>query len=244
MLLSLSQAAERLGRAPETLRTQIKRGHLAATKLGRDWLIEESEIDRYRAESAERGPGRPSRGMSNSPKPLGDLLKSPARPGDSAEQREAESWLVDQLQAELQIEFRRNCCPPVAAVAAVELDGLALGDRPALCEAWAHLGRPRPAQKNKVLADALKLIWVERECFPDGADKFLLFGDHDAARHFLEGSWASGALNRLGLKVKVYPFDEARRQVVEVAQERQGRDFAGRQIISTFEHGESAAPDE
>jgi len=37
--------------------------------------------------------------------------------------------------------------------------------------AWAHVGRPKPAQKDKVLADALKLGWVEKECFPEAQDR-------------------------------------------------------------------------
>ena len=61
-LITLSRAAERLGRSPSTLREQIRRGQLRATKLGRDWLLDEAEVDRYRAASVSQGAGRPSIG--------------------------------------------------------------------------------------------------------------------------------------------------------------------------------------
>ena len=56
--LTLKQAAERAGIRPDTLRQAIKAKRLTATKLGRDWLIESSEINRY---IAHRRPwyGRP-----------------------------------------------------------------------------------------------------------------------------------------------------------------------------------------
>ena len=51
MLLTLIQAAERLGVTAATLRAQIHRGKLKAAKLGRDWLVEATEVERYRQES-------------------------------------------------------------------------------------------------------------------------------------------------------------------------------------------------
>jgi hypothetical protein len=149
-------------------------------------------------------------------------------PGDSAEQREAEDWLIARLEAELHVSLQRHGAPS-PAVAGVELDGFALTDTPILCEAWAHIGTPKPAQKNKVLADALKLVWVEKECFPDRANKYLLFGDQTAARHFTDRAWASRALAALRVVVRVYEFDEDRRRGLLEAQRRQGEQFAGAQ---------------
>ncbi len=40
----------------------------------------------------------------------------------------------------------------------LEIDGFSEAPR-ILCEAWAHIGRPKSAQKNKVMADAMKLIF-------------------------------------------------------------------------------------
>ena len=48
---SLRTFALALGLAPSTLRVQIMRGRLKATKLGRDWFVDEAEVERYRKES-------------------------------------------------------------------------------------------------------------------------------------------------------------------------------------------------
>jgi excisionase family DNA binding protein len=55
MLLTLRQAAERLGISPATLRAQVRNGRLHAIKPGHDWLVEEEEIERYRRENLGRG---------------------------------------------------------------------------------------------------------------------------------------------------------------------------------------------
>jgi excisionase family DNA binding protein len=56
-MITLVEAAARLGLAPATLRHQAETGRLAAVKLGRDWLVTDAEVERYRATSLGR-PGR------------------------------------------------------------------------------------------------------------------------------------------------------------------------------------------
>ena len=74
-----------------------------------------------------------------------------------------------------------------------EVDGYS-EEPPVLVEAWAHQGPPKPAQKAKVIADALRLVWIERAFMP-GARKILLFSDAAAGRHFIEGkTWAASAI--------------------------------------------------
>ncbi len=58
-LLTLRDAAARLGITADTLRAQIRRHRLRATKLGRDWLVEEAEVARYERTSLGRT-GRPT----------------------------------------------------------------------------------------------------------------------------------------------------------------------------------------
>ena len=50
-MLTLAEAAARLGVAPSTLRHQIANGKLKATKPGRDWLVAEREVARYEREN-------------------------------------------------------------------------------------------------------------------------------------------------------------------------------------------------
>jgi excisionase family DNA binding protein len=60
-LMTLRNAAAKLGVAPDTLRAQIRRGRLRAIKPGRDWFVEAAEVARYERTSLGRV-GRPARG--------------------------------------------------------------------------------------------------------------------------------------------------------------------------------------
>ncbi len=48
MMLSLADAAARLGVAPATLRVQIGRGVLHAVLIGHSYIVEDAEVERYR----------------------------------------------------------------------------------------------------------------------------------------------------------------------------------------------------
>lgn len=47
---TLPEAAKMLGLAPATLRAQARLGRLRAVKVGREWLVNPAEIERYRQE--------------------------------------------------------------------------------------------------------------------------------------------------------------------------------------------------
>jgi excisionase family DNA binding protein len=55
MLLTTRQVAARLGVSDARVRQLLAEGRLRATKLGRDWLIEERSLEAV----AVRKPGRP-----------------------------------------------------------------------------------------------------------------------------------------------------------------------------------------
>ena len=59
-MLTLSQAAARLGVTAATLRQQVRNGRLRATLYGKTWVVSEREIERYRVESLGRHGRRPS----------------------------------------------------------------------------------------------------------------------------------------------------------------------------------------
>ena len=52
--ITLRDAAERLSVKPGTLRMAIHRGRMVGHKLGRDWLVEESEVRYYELTSLGR----------------------------------------------------------------------------------------------------------------------------------------------------------------------------------------------
>jgi excisionase family DNA binding protein len=57
-MLTLAQAAARLGLSPSTLRNQIAKGRLHGRLVGKTWTVTERELSRYAAESQGKV-GRP-----------------------------------------------------------------------------------------------------------------------------------------------------------------------------------------
>lgn len=49
--VSLPEAATELGVNPATLRQQVHNGALAARKIGRNWIVDRAEVERYRREN-------------------------------------------------------------------------------------------------------------------------------------------------------------------------------------------------
>ena len=58
VLITLAEAAERLGMSATTLRHQAQIGRLRARLMGKTYVVSEAEVERYRAESRGQ-PGRP-----------------------------------------------------------------------------------------------------------------------------------------------------------------------------------------
>ena len=149
-----------------------------------------------------------------------DVETVPKPPGDSSEQRNAEAVMVALLAEELGVPLapRRVL---VADGRWVEVDAAA-GDLSVLCEAWAHQGPPKSAQRNKVMTDALKLVFVRDE-LGNNARLILLLSDEAAAAPFRGRSWYAAALEHFRVEVRVVSLPDATRAEVRAAQERQFR---------------------
>jgi len=142
------------------------------------------------------------------------------KPGMSSEQQQVEEWLVSQLSDEIGVPLKKQRMYPVGR-SWLEVDGY--HENPlVLCEAWAHIGRPKSAQKNKVMADALKLLYIKKYQAKEGR-YILLFGNEQAASHFLCNSWNAKCLEHNGIEVKVIKFPKEIENRVYQAQLRQKR---------------------
>lgn len=53
--LTLAQASAECGLSASTLRVQIRNGRLAATKMGRDWIVARGDLLKYLAQRAPQG---------------------------------------------------------------------------------------------------------------------------------------------------------------------------------------------
>lgn len=87
------------------------------------------------------------------------------------------AWLAQHLGAPL--APRRIT---LANGAQMNLDAVS-DDPPILCEAWAHQGPPKSAQKTKVMADAVRLV-AARDLLGNEYRTILLLASDEAARHF------------------------------------------------------------
>ena len=141
-------------------------------------------------------------------------------PGVSTEQKAAETFLINAAGQKLGLQLQRKRFvwePP----AAVEVDGYS--ERPlVLCEAWAHVGQTLSAQRHKVLADALKLLYLNNRLGGRGR-LILVFGDAEAVIPFQNRSWAADCLSKNKIEVLVIPFLPKLRSVIKQAQKRQYR---------------------
>jgi len=103
----------------------------------------------------------------------------------------------------------------------VEIDGYSQSPL-VLCEAWAHIGEPKSAQKNKVMADAFKLLFVST-LVKGEAKRILLFSDHGAAAHFQGKSWMAKCLRNYGTIIETIDLPPGLKMQVLEAQKRQYR---------------------
>jgi hypothetical protein len=142
--------------------------------------------------------------------------------GDSSVQCEAERVIIETLGRELGVTFSAATRTLVDG-AVLRFDGVC-EEPPILVEAWAHQGRARPAQKHKIMVDALRLSWAASALYPAGnAQKILAVEDAEAAAHLVGKSWMKAALEHLGVSVRVVAIPDDLRQRIRDAQKAQFR---------------------
>lgn len=93
---------------------------------------------------------------------------------------------------------------------------------PILCEAWAHQGQAKSAQKHKLMTDAVKLLYVSK-FMPSPPRLILLFADEAAAAHLRGKSWMGQMLKGNGIEIEVVTLPADVRDSIRAAQVRQFR---------------------
>lgn len=149
--------------------------------------------------------------------------------GNSKVQRDAEGVALEILSRQLELELRpeRIHLPDGDRV---EVDGVS-HDPPVLVEVWTHQGRPKPAQRNKVLSDALKLQYVCSILQRDFR-KVLCLTDVKAAAPFLGATWYAGALRQADVEIEVVELPDELRTAISKAQASQSWGRHGSELSS------------
>ena len=181
--------------------------------------FERLDRGRYRILGSAIEPSRPTARTAPASAVKNELLAEvPA--GNSDVQRNAETVALRALAEQLGFELtpERIYLPSGARV---EVDGVS-HDPPVLVEVWAHQGKPKPAQRNKVLGDALKLQYIG-DLLDGDYRKVLCLTDAAAAAPFLGRSWIAGALQHAGIDVEVVAIPDDLRATIRSAQARQFR---------------------
>lgn len=141
-------------------------------------------------------------------------------PGDSRVQRNAEFAMVSWLGFELGcvLEPKRIILPNGSRL---ELDAFC-NEPLVICEAWAHQGPPKSAQKTKIMNDAMKLL-AARRVVGEHARAVLLFADDEAASHFRRQTWQATALAESRIEVMIARLPNELKADIRIAQTRQYR---------------------
>jgi hypothetical protein len=98
-------------------------------------------------------------------------------------------------------------------------------NRVTLVEAWAHVGKAKSAQRNKVLSDMLKLAFVSsvlRRSYPtSNVESHLIFADVSAANVVTGKGWAPLAAKEFGIAMQVIALSQEVINTIKEAQRRQ-----------------------
>lgn len=139
---------------------------------------------------------------------------------DSTEQCSAERRILDELNRKLGLSLSSAPQKPKnEAVAGIKLDGFDL-ERRVLCEVYAHIGKLKGAQPDKVAGDILKMLYAEK-LLGGRWRKLFCFADKQAAQILTGKSWLAAAARLFDIEVQVVSLPERVRASVRGAQARQ-----------------------
>ncbi len=141
-------------------------------------------------------------------------------PSSSNEQQAAGIALVNALSDHLGIALESKVLQ-LGDDCTIQIDGYS-DEPPVVCEAWAHIGKLRGSQPDKVMADAFKLLFCEK-LLRKKFRKILLFADDNAKRYFSGVNWQAKCLREHNIEVIALRLPAALLNKIAKAQERQYR---------------------
>jgi len=139
-------------------------------------------------------------------------------------QQLAERLMIAEFSRELGRTLGATTIP--IGTARVEVDGFHRdAARVTLVEVWAHVGKAKPAQRNKVLGDMLKLALVSsvlrRSYSGLKVESYLVFADVAAANVVNGKGWASLAAKEFEVEARVIALSAEVIGAIKDAQKKQ-----------------------
>jgi len=152
-------------------------------------------------------------------------MKKPKRSASCSDvQQLAEQLMISEFSRQLGRELGRATIP--IGKNKVTVDGFHRDEnRITLVEAWAHVGKAKSAQRNKVLTDMLKLAFVSsvlRRSYPNlNVESHLIFADVTASTVVNGNGWAALAAKEFGVAMQVIALSKEVIDTIKEAQRRQ-----------------------
>src|SRR4030042_3114559 len=119
-------------------------------------------------------------------------------PSSSNEQQAAGIALVIALSQHLGVPLESKVLD-LGRDCTVQIDGYS-DEPPVICEAYAHIGKLRGSQPDKVMSDALKLLFCEK-LLHRKFRKILVFADDNAKHYFSGVKWQASCLREHSIEV-------------------------------------------
>ena len=141
-------------------------------------------------------------------------------PSSSNEQQAVGIALVNALSDHLGIPLESKVLE-LGGDCSIQIDGYS-DEPPVICEAWAHIGKPKGSQPDKVMADAFKLLFCEKYLCKKFR-KILLFSDDIVRQYFSGKKWQAECLREYNIELRTVRLPDDLLQKVKMAQRRQRR---------------------
>ena len=136
---------------------------------------------------------------------------------NSSEQQQAEQLMLELLEIKLGSNFNEDTHLPVDVN--VKPDAIDF-DKKYIVEIYAHIGKLKGAQKDKVMGDILKLILIEK-ILKEKWTKVLCFSDEAAADYVRGKSWVAEVVRLFDISVHTVTLPEEQLNMIKSAQKRQ-----------------------
>lgn len=137
---------------------------------------------------------------------------------DSTEHQKAEVVILEALSKSIGVELKSETIR-LSSDGTVQIDGFNEKDK-VLCEIYAHIGKLKGSQPDKVASDFLKMLLVEAS-LGGNWQKYFCFADDKAASLLKGKSWLAISAKKFGIKVCVFPLPKDTENIVKDAQKRQ-----------------------
>lgn len=139
-------------------------------------------------------------------------------PSDSNPQQIAEHEIIQKVSLLYKVQLEKRKLS-IGTKQMIEIDGFNETNK-VLCEAFAHIGELKPAQKNKVMADILKMLLIEK-IYGGDWKKIIAFADNKTAHLFQCATLYGKVVKTFGIDIQIVKLEPETCNKVQLAQKRQ-----------------------